>query len=180
MLANPWWLLALATFILETVAAVAWWPAYFRIGLPIWRSSFRLPAAVVVLPAAATLQQDSRSDVTGNFVFKQLSDSEIAFREAQVGYVLIRYLPVMHGRLRFRLPEQRGDIVGFASFSAPFAIVFMEIGMPAAWRLPALPILATLLWGIPYGFQHFRYRKVRKLVDDYAAACVMASETTRQ
>ena len=175
MMAHPEWLLLwLAALALETGAAIAWWPAYFRFGLPVWRSSFPLPAAVVDLPWVSTLEHDSRSAVTGNFVFKRLSDSEIAFREAEVGYTLITYLPAMHGLLRLLPAERRGEVVGYATFSTPLAIGLVVAAAPPERRLLAVPILALFLWVIPYVFQHFRYRKVRRLVDDYAAACVMA------
>jgi len=73
--------------------------------------------------------------------------------------------------------ERRGEVVGYANFSAPLVIGLMVAALRVEWRLQAVPLLVLCLWAIPYVFQHFRYRKVRKLVDDYVAACVMAVGT---
>jgi hypothetical protein len=165
---------------LETLASIMWLPMYFRVGLPVLRLSFPLPAGVRDLPWQSSLADSSKSNWTGDMVFRQLSDGEMAFREAEVGIALIRYLPAMHGVLRFWPEQQRGEIVGLANVSSLLLIGFVVVAAPAEWRLMAIPSLGLLLWGFPYSVQWYRYTKVRTLVRQYLAACVMAKEGRNQ
>src|SRR5688500_7723843 len=88
--------------VVEFFLTRAWLPAYFRHGLPL----FRMRVHGVRLDARAEARVGTVAEQRASLiVFQRLSESEIAFREKGRSAPSFRYMPILHGLLRY-VPEE--------------------------------------------------------------------------
>jgi type IV secretory pathway TrbD component len=146
----------------EYFVARAWLPAYFRYGLP----AFRTRVHGVRLDAQAEERIGRVADQRASLiVFQRLSESEIAFREKGRSSVSFRYTPILHGLLRYVPEEGATYVIGWLNLFALAATGFMGYIFFSAsrWQRPwELTVWFALIFGVMYGIGVWRYRMVAK------------------
>jgi type IV secretory pathway TrbD component len=148
--------------LVEFFVARAWVPAYFRYGLPL----FRMRVHGVRLDAQAEERLGGVADQRASLIlFRRLSESEIAFREKGRSSPSFRYMPILHGLLRYAPDEGATYVIGWVNAFALAATGFMGYLFFSAsrWRRPwELTVWFTLIFGVMYGIGVWRYRMVAK------------------
>jgi len=92
---QPYELYVLIALVVAEMALLGFWaPAYFRYGIPIFR--VRVPALTGLPPGTEERLETefSGGSATQPLLFRQLSASEIAFRESLQGPAWFRYAPI--------------------------------------------------------------------------------------
>jgi type IV secretory pathway TrbD component len=148
--------------LVEFFVARAWVPAYFRYGLPL----FRMRVHGVRLDASAEERLGGVADQRASLIlFRRLSESEIAFREKGRSAPSFRYMPILHGLLRYAPEEGATYVIGWVNGFALAATGFMGYLFFSAsrWRRPwELTVWFALVFGVMYGIGVWRYRMVAK------------------
>jgi len=148
--------------LVEVLAARAWVRGYYRFGLPVFRvrvEGVRLEADVENRLAAVANRNASV------IVFQRLSDSEIAFREKGNANVAFRYMPVLHGLIRYVPEEGATYVIGWINAFAVVATAFIGwlFFTSSRYRRPwELTIWFLVILGVMYGIGVWRYRMVAK------------------
>jgi len=150
--------LALADFLL----ARSWSRVYFTFGLPV----FRMRLDGIRLGADAEQRLAPAADRNASLiVFQRLSESEIAFREKGRASVTFRYMPIMHGLLRYAPEEGATYVIGWINFYALGILAFLVYLYATSphYRKPVEFMLwAALIYGLMYAIGVWRYRMVAK------------------
>ncbi len=147
----------------DLLAGLTWWPAYFRIGIPLFVRRQPYPQAVAVLPGSKALTDKYSSSWVIPILFRRLSSTEIAVREAfWGGFQKFTYTPLVHGLIEADPLAREIKIVGRAN---AFPLVFLAaFAIPLTIRMNsndpvAIPFL-VFLFGSLLLIQFVRYGKV--------------------
>jgi hypothetical protein len=153
----------LAAVAVDLLAGLTWWPAYFRIGIPLFVRRQPFPQALAVLPGSKVLAESYSSAWVVPILFRRLSSTEIAVREAfWGGFLKFTYTPLVHGLLEADPIAREIKIVGRAN---AFPLVFLAaFAVPLSIRMSAsdpvaIPFL-VFLFGSLLLIQFVRYGKV--------------------
>jgi hypothetical protein len=150
--------LALADFLL----ARSWSRVYFTFGLPIFR--MRLDGVRLGPDAEQRLATVAERNAS-LILFQRLSESEIALREKGRANVSFRYMPVMHGLLRYAPEEGATYVIGWINLWALAIVAFFTylfIDAPHYRKPIELTLWAAAIYGVMYAIGVWRFRMVAK------------------
>ena len=158
-----WPFLAVAAVALvEFFVARAWTAAYFRFGLPLLR--MRLPGVRLEPTTEGRLMAVADRNAS-LIVYERLSESEIAFREKGRASVTFRYLPVLHGLVRYSPEEGATYVIGWMNYWALAAVglyTYIFLSAPRYRRPWDLLAMFTFIFGVMVAIGIWRYRMVGK------------------
>ncbi len=161
---NPavFFVMMLVAVAVDLLAGLTWWPSYFRIGIPLFVRRQPFPQAVPVLPGSTALAESYSNSWVVPILFRRLSSTEIAVREAfWGGFLKLTYTPLVHGLIEADPIAREIKIVGRAN---AFPLVFLAaFAVPLSIRMSAsdpvaIPFLAFLVGSILL-IQFVRYGK---------------------
>lgn len=153
--------LILGAIAVDFISGLTWWPAYFRYGIPLFVRRRPLPHALPVLPEPGALDDRFEGGWVVPIVFKRLSPSEIAVREAfWRGFFKFTYTPLVHGLLEVDPNARELRIVGHAN---AFPLVFLAaFAVPLSIRMndPGAILIVVCLLVALFSIQFVRYGNV--------------------
>lgn len=144
---------------IEVFASIFWSPAYFRLGIPVFRATLFCCDATKL--SSAWLNEYYRSTTVPPILFKRLSENSIAFREThnRIAY-LFNFLPVMHGLISQETRECPVKLIGYANWLPVLFLIGLTLGM----RDPQVLIFAFVFFGIQYVIQLIRFMRLTRLI----------------
>lgn len=156
--------------VLENLAAQAWWPPYFRFGLPVFFSRAALPG---VLDAAETAQalaaQFKANPLHPTIRFKPLGTHQVALREAlfepRGG---VSYLPVMRLLVRLKPDAARATLTGYLNGWVLATLAYLPYRALSDRSFLPVALLVLLILGFSYLMQAGVGRKVNAALQDLA------------
>lgn len=142
-----------------------WQPFYFTLGIPIYRKSNMLKSPIK--PSPEKLNDIFSKGMSTPILFRQISNNQIAFREALFSFSFMSYTPVMHGLIQYY--EGEFQVVGLANWFAPaFLISFIVIGSNLV-RTTGFGLLFVIfpvgLFAFLYFIQYKRFTKVYDILN---------------
>ena len=149
----------IAAVLIETVLSARWIRAYFRSGFLVYSKRISPAGIATVLPGPSTLESAVRSTWLPSLVFRQLSPTELAFRERLFEFRLFSYTPLMHGLIECRVADHQILVQGRLNWSTVLFTLFFAVGPAREAWLVFLPFLAGVL-AVIYALQAYRYRRV--------------------
>ena len=153
--------LVLGAIAIDFISGLTWWPRYFRYGIPLFIRRRPLPRALPVLPEPGALDARFESGWIVPIVFKRLSPTEIAVREAfWRGFFKFTYLSLVHGLIEVDPNARELRIVGYAN---AFPLVFLAaFAVPLSLRTndPAAILIVVFLLVFLFSIQFVRYGNV--------------------
>ena len=154
----------LSLLLLEVFLSGRWNPTYFRKGIPIFFKRYEPVLAPTDSFPSGTLSEAFKGWLLPPLVFKRIGPDEYAFREGLFQFVLLTYLPLMHGILQVDRGTGIVTVVGHANWVALlFFLAFVAFGWSAQFfaLFPLFSIIVAL-----YGLQAYRFHKVGKIVSE--------------
>ena len=157
---DKFFLILIVIVVIEMIVSGTWQSFYFTMGIPIYKKTATLTSQTK--PSPEDLNGLFSQSMAAPILFKQISDNQVAFREALFSFRIMNYTPVMHGLIQYSPGEVQ--VIGLANWFAPvFIISFIAISIsfmgPSGSGLlfVAFPIA---LFAALYLIQYKRFKKV--------------------
>jgi len=155
--------------IIEQVLSSRWNPFYFRSGLTIYRKELLNQKFSEELLDISKFENLFSKGLAPSMRFRNLSETEIAFREQNFQFSLFSYTPLMHGLIVVNKEENMIILKGKTNwavllFFLYFIFQFISPGSIFAGEEFAY-IICAVAFGITlllYSVQAFRFRKITK------------------
>lgn len=158
-------LILMCALIADLVLSSTWHPGYFRFGVPLFVS--RVESVDTDRVSPQWLNERYVNSTLVPLVFKSLTQCEIAFREKMWAFRLIHYTPVMHGLIQLDAPGRRVVVRGYGNWFALVlfvGLVFAGFSLNRGWTRVEFAVGVLALFGLLYGIQAVRYRRVATLI----------------
>lgn len=157
----------LALLAIELILQLTWQPLYYRSGIPLFSVRIPAPAASRSRLVAAALEHDVAEDGALVLAFRQLSDSDIAFRES-CGLTMRRYYPAMHGLIVIDAGRREVRVMGLANWFT-WGLLLLIGAMIAVNPAAAVMLLMLPILFLGYWLQRRRYQNVVDAVREQLA-----------
>jgi hypothetical protein len=157
---------------LETLAAQAWLPAYFRFGIPIYVRSAACAVPFDPSEAAGRLQESLKSSpMHPSIRFQAFNERQLAFREALFeNRGGIKYLPVMHSLIRLRPGGRALTLTGYLNWSILAALLYLVYRTLTDRSFIPVAILVLFILTLSYVFQSGANGRVIGSINDLLGA----------
>jgi hypothetical protein len=150
----------LLVMVVEYLLLISWNSAYFRLGIPMFKSEVAIPRNAPTPISADLLENWQHESLFQPLTFCSLDDGDFAFREVLWnGFFHKAYTPIMHGLLRFDRETNQITVFGYANWATlVFAVLWLSVvnGLDLFWVQLILPVA----FGSIYVLQYRRFRQV--------------------
>ena len=141
-------ILLIAAWAIDLLSGLTWWPDYFRVGIPLFVRRQPYSQALPALPASKALGDRFSGTAALPLLFRRLSSTEIAIREAfWGGFLRFNYTPLVHGLLEVDETSREMKIIGRAN---AFPLVFLAAFASNPLGIECLVFLVAALFLIQY------------------------------
>ena len=154
-------------YIMELIFSTRWYPAYFKIGIPIYSKAYTFHRTTPKPIGEATLNEAFKQKLTPSLLFKEIEPNTFAFREPFFQFKLLSYAPLMHGRLDINPNSRHIKVIGLVNWS--FLAFIMILFFVISNHRDFVPIMIFFLssFGVIYIFQRVKYEKVGKFAFEW-------------
>lgn len=150
--------------LVESILSVRWVPFYFKYGIPLFVTEFESKRNNIISEETVNNLNNKFKSTTGilpTLLFKYVDQETIAFREKVCEFGVIKYTPVMHGKIYISISSGRAMVVGLLNWCLAIFLIAWY-----AW-IDSTELFLVLFPLLIFTYIYYTQSKIYKKVSQY-------------